>query len=173
MIEKSSLESELEKFDGVAVSILSEARVKCAGSPQYFDELVRLSFDPRETISAGATWIIKAELEEGADLKPNQIQEIASSVNIEMPWQSMLHLCQSIECIHLTEEQADRFFKWAHSLSDHTRPFLRAWSLHVLVYVAMNYDRYRKVAVLELKKAEEDKAASVRARVRKLQKLLN
>ena len=92
MNEKKRLENELKKFDGVAVSLLSEARIKCRDTPDYFDELIRLSFDPRETISAGATWIIKAELEEGGTLKLNQIEKIVALLNNEMPWQSMLHI---------------------------------------------------------------------------------
>ena len=92
MNEKNRLENELKKFDGVAVSLLSEARIKCRDTPDYFDELIRLSFDQRETISAGATWIIKAELEEGGTLKLNQIEKIVALLNNEMPWQSMLHI---------------------------------------------------------------------------------
>lgn len=173
MNEKNNLETELKKFDGVAVSLLSEARVKCADNSDYFDELVRLSFDPKETISAGATWIIKAELEEGGSLTVGQIEKIVVSLNNEMPWQSMLHICQSIEWIPLTQEQANRFFQWSQSLTNHSRPFLRAWSLHVLVFVGSKYETFQEEVTSALKIAHEDKAASVRARARKLQKLLN
>ncbi len=173
MNEKNRLENELKKFDGVAVSLLSEARIKCRDTPDYFDELIRLSFDPRETISAGATWIIKAELEEGGTLKLNQIEKIVALLNNEMPWQSMLHICQSIEWIPLTQEQANRFFQWSQSLTNHSRPFLRVWSLHVLVIIGSKYKTFQEEAIKALKNAHDDKAASVRARARKLQKLLN
>ena len=43
MNEKNTLENELKKFDGVAVSLLSEARIKCRDTPDYFDELIHLT----------------------------------------------------------------------------------------------------------------------------------
>ena len=90
-----------------------------------------------------------------------------------MPWQSMLHICQSIEWIPLTHEQANRFFQWSQSLTNHSRPFLRAWSLQVLIIIGSKYDTFQEEAIRALKNAHDDKAASVRARARKLQKLLN
>ena len=53
MNEKNRLENELKKFDGVAVSLLSEARIKCRDTPDYFDEinLVKLYLNNRGYIS--------------------------------------------------------------------------------------------------------------------------
>ena len=95
MFDNSKIKKAIENFDGVAVSILSEARVKFCDNPGYVDELVRLSFDKRTNISMGASWILKAELEEGETLTVDQTEKIISSLNSNLPWQTMLHLCQS------------------------------------------------------------------------------
>lgn len=166
----SRLENQLRDFDGVAVSILSEARVHCRDMPEYFDELVTLCFDPQSAVANGATWILKAETEDGIRLAPELVERIARSLDRVQSWQAKLHICQSVEGFQPTADQADRFFAWATSLADHPRPFLRAWSLHVRVVLGLKFEKHLRAAQIALAAADDDKAASVRARARQLRK---
>ena len=68
MAGKTTLESRLQDYDGVAVSILSEARIACRTAAGFHDDLIRLCCDQRPAIADGATWILKAELEAGVQL---------------------------------------------------------------------------------------------------------
>jgi len=164
------LEDHLCKYDGKSVSILSEARVACDRSPAYFEELVALCFDPRPLISAGATWILRAELEGGVVLSPASTSQLVKSLGRLQDWQAQLHICQGAGHLRLTLAQAECFVKWAKTLCDHPRPFLRAWSVSAIVHYGRRYDGVRGDAELVLKTAHEDPAASVRARARKLEK---
>ena len=65
------LEQYLADYDGKAVSLLSEARAVCQTAPEYLEELVSLCVDPRPFVSDGATWLLKAELEDGLALPSN------------------------------------------------------------------------------------------------------
>ncbi len=48
----SGLEERLETFDGVSLTILSEARVACGASPDYLDDLIRLSRSDPDGVAA-------------------------------------------------------------------------------------------------------------------------
>lgn len=170
---QSGLERQIQNFDGVAVSILSEARVACRSASSYFDDLVSLCFDPRPLVSNGATWILKAEIEEGARLAPGLVERVVDSLERLQSWQAKLHICQSVEGFQFTAAQADQVMLWAKSLSDHSRPFLRAWSLNARVILGIRYAKLRPALMLDLEAADADGAASVRARARKLRKLLS
>lgn len=166
----SELELRLEDFDGVAVSVLSEARAACRDAPDFISDLIRLCLDPRPNISVGATWILKAEADDGTDFPSAEIQPIIEGVDRIEHWQAKLHLCQSVERFDVTEDQAARLFRWAETLKNHSRPFVRAWSLHARVVLGARYDRLKKASLSALYAAENDEAASVRARARNLAK---
>ena len=168
----SDLERHLLEFDGVAVTILSEARAACRDAPGYSDDLIRLCCDPRAGIAAGATWILKAEADDGARFDATTITPLMTALGSLPSWQASLHVCQAAEALQLSPEQAGAFFDWAASLTDHARPFLRAWSLHAMVITALSFDSYRDAAEAALAAADDDPAASVRARARKLGKRL-
>ena len=160
----------LQAFDGSAISLLSEARTACRGSACFFDDLMAHCLDPEPSISNGATWILKAELEDGASLTPAMTQTLIGSLERLRAWQAMLHVCQLVDYLELTAEQAGRMIAWARSLADHSRPFLRAWSVHVRVVLGRKFKAYQRDADAALALAENDKAASVRARARQLRK---
>jgi len=162
------LRTRLLEFDGVAVSILSEAQAVWRDREGFLDALVDLSFDPSGHLSDGATWILKAELEDGTELTPDRTEKLVSSLDSLTSWQSVLHICQMIERVSLSEPQAGRVIRWAQTHTGHKRPFVRAWSLHAIVVLGRAFPNYRQDAEAALAKGEADKAASVRARARRL-----
>ncbi len=164
----SQLEAGLQEFDGKAVSVLSELRGACGATPDYLDDVIALSADDRPLIARGATWMLKAELEEGAELSPEQTGHLVKMLGSIIEWQAVLHLCQSIEGLKLNEAQAVTFASWAAGYADHQRPFLRAWSLHARTVLGRRFEALWPEADLALTRAETDPAASVRARVRQL-----
>ena len=167
----SGLEQALERFDGVATAALTEARAAFREAPGFFDELTALCLDPRPTIADGATWILKAEVEEGAIPPPEVVDRIARSLDQIASWQAQLHLCQMADRLEIDARQADRFVVWAGTLSDHPRPLLRAWALHFRVVLGLRAGIGRDVLEPALDAGDADKAASVRARARTLRKI--
>lgn len=169
-VMRDALEQHLLKFDGRAVSLLSETRIACSSLPGYLDDLAALCFDPRKYVSDGATWIIKAELDDGVKLPPDATECIVASLGRIQSWQAALHLCQSVEKLSLSPAQAKRFVDWAKTYANHSRPFVRAWSLHARVVLRHKVPEFGQEVRRDLQAAEVDKAASVRARVRQLRK---
>lgn len=167
---KNALEQRLVTYDGKAVSILSEAQAASRNTPNYLYDLVRLCFDPRTTMSDGATWILKAELEAGMDLPSDRVAQIVQSLDHIQSWQAALHIFQSIEYIDVTHEQAVRILDWAKQYAPHARPFLRAWSLHARAVLGQAFPDLKHEVGIALEAAGDDPAASVRARARQLRK---
>ena len=89
------LRAELLEFDGVAVSILSEARARCREDDGFLEDVIALTADPSGAVADGATWILKAELEEGAALTPDLTEALVSSLDGLTTWQSLLHVFQN------------------------------------------------------------------------------
>ncbi len=166
----TKLERRLQAFDGVAVSLLSEARAACRETADYFNDLLVLCFDKRPNISIGGTWILKAELAEGAILSPALTDRLVGSLDELKAWQAILHVCQIADRLDLTSEQAGRMIEWGRGLKDHRRPFLRAWSLHMRVVLGQAFPGYQHEVASALAAAENDEAASVRARAGQLQR---
>lgn len=164
----SGLDLHIQDFDGKNITVLAEARVACGSAPGYLEELVALCADPRASVADGATWILKAELEDGLALPQEMTARLVASLDGVQSWQARLHLCQSVEALDLSADQAETVIRWAQALSNHDRPFLRAWSLHVIVTLARRFDSHRAEAEAALAAAEADPAASVRARARRL-----
>ncbi|MDW3223319.1 MAG: hypothetical protein R8G34_10595 [Paracoccaceae bacterium] len=165
---RSELERRLQEYDGVAVSILSEAKTAYRSIPGYFEALLRLTGEPRQHTSEAASWLIKAEADDGTQFDIEFTDQLSQVLHDIHPWQAKLHILQSIESFELERAQAQRFFDWATSLADHPRPFLRAWSLHTRVVIGSQFADFRHKAKMALTAAGSDSAASVRARARKL-----
>ncbi len=167
-----ALEQRLLDFDGNAVTLLSEARTACRRSAGYFGDLAVLSCDPRANVANGATWIIKAELDDGGTLPPDVTDRIVASLGKIQSWQAALHLLQSVEGLGLTSAQAEHFLAWAKPYANHARPFLRAWSLHARVMLGHEFAEFGHEVNVAVETAEADHAASVRARARRLRTTL-
>jgi hypothetical protein len=166
------LETLLQAYDGKSISILSEARAACRSDPGYLKELINLCSDNHPEISEGATWILKAETEEGLRFGADLLEGLMRNLPALATWPAQLHILQAIDAFDLTEPQAQATYAWATSLADHSRPFLRAWSLHARVIIALRFQQFLPDAKSALCAAANDKAASVRARARKLEALL-
>ena len=164
----SDLLEALKTFDGKATSILSEAYTRFGENPGFMGELVTLIDAPDGSVVDGATWLIKHCAENGVVPGPEETASIITHLNAVPSWQAALHLCQTAEFLALTPDQAQLFAEWASQFLDHDRPFLRAWSMNALQHAARHAPDLAPLAEKALVLAENDGAASVRARARKI-----
>ncbi|MEM6625211.1 MAG: hypothetical protein AAF719_00760 [Pseudomonadota bacterium] len=163
-----TLREALAAFDGKAVSLLSEAAVRFGDDPGYIDQLIHLSADPSAHMSSGSTWLLKAHLDEGGTLDMAHVDALADQLAHIVDWQAQLHICQCIARLQPTQTSSAKFAGWLQPLLTHKRPFLRAWSLDAFCAVARVDLSYMSDAKAALAAAQEDSAASVRARARKI-----
>ena len=165
-----TLETRLLDFDGKAVTLLSEARTASRDEPGFLGALVSFCADRRGNVGAGATWILRAELEDGATLPPPHTAQLVASLEAITAWQAQLHVCQFMPMLSLTPDQVRAAQTWLWPFLNHERPFLRAWALDALCRLpGAQADQTIRDALHHL---ESDAAASVRARARKLRQEL-
>ena len=166
----SELSNDLRAYDGKAVTLLSEAEVKHGARPTYLAELVVLAASDEAHVSDGATWLLKAGLEKGRGLKLKETKALIGSLEVITSWPAQLHICQMAHLLAVPQADAAAFAAWLGGLLGHKRPFLRAWSMSALVAVAGQHSAHAAQAEAALQAAREDPAASVRARVRNVEK---
>ncbi|MEM8644715.1 MAG: hypothetical protein AAGF86_00085 [Pseudomonadota bacterium] len=166
----ASLLEDLRGYDGKAITLLSEAAAKHGGTPAYLSELVALCSHDELPVSEGATWLLKANLENGVPLPPAQTETLLASLGKITHWPAQLHLCQMLHALTVPEKHAAAMAGWLSGLLTHKRPFLRAWSMSALQSLAAQHPAFEPEAKAALKAAKSDTAASVRARARNLDK---
>lgn len=159
------LREELAEYDGRSPTILSEISVRHRDKAGFQSDLVDLVLDEVPTIAEGATWMLKADLEQGCVLSPQDIERLASQVSGVKTWQTQLHICQSIRYLKVPKQVEQNIENWLTKLLDTRRPFLRAWSVDAYCRL-LGGNSHKTKSLLE--RMEKDEAASVRARVRNL-----
>lgn len=129
MLSSEHLRQELSAYDGRNPTILSELSMRYRAHTGFQSDLVTLASDEVPTISEGATWMLKAELEEGYVLPPQDIDRLASRLSEVTAWQAKLHICQSMRYLLVPKKSKQVIEDWLKTMFDAQKPFLRAWSI--------------------------------------------
>lgn len=168
----TDLRERLSRYDGRATSLLGEAEAAFADRSGYLDALITLSREPTGHIADGATWLLKSALETGRELSQAQTEALCDALEDVHSWPAQLHLCQTVRYWQVSSPGAAVLAAWLVPLLAHERPFLRAWSVDALAHIAAAYPEYERRFRKALTTAEQDEAASVRARAGKLRATL-
>jgi len=166
------LRNRLADYDGRAVTLLGETEAAFGAESGYLDALITLASEAQGHIASGATWLLKSALEQGRSLSGQQVAalsaELHGGLSGDAAWDVQLHICQCVQYLTIPTGSAAEFAVWLEPLLGHRRPFLRAWSLDALFRLSQQHSAYRSDFDAALAVAEQDEAASVRARARKL-----
>ena len=160
------LEQALARFDGKTTAVLSEIRAAHRDRPAFLTALIRLAAHEDSPISDGATWLIKDLLDDGVRLTQAQTEDLVGQLPAVTSWSAQLHLCQCVRHLDPPAAQESVWADWLSGLLISERPFLRAWSMDGLQHLAARDSRLEARAAAALEAAENDPAASVRARAR-------
>lgn len=165
MTRLTDLRAALLRYDGKDTSTLSSLNRDLRDLPDFVDRLAALADDPIGTVAAGATWLMRAELADGARLSASGTAELVGRLDAVTDWQARLHICQSIPNLDLPDEAREACASWLRSQLDSPRPFLRAWAGDALCNLLGPGPETSDV----LDRLAGDPAASVRARARRIQ----
>ncbi len=163
-----SLDQEIAAWDGKSADDIAAVYSRHHGQPAFVDSLVEFSKEP--AYQKGATWLLKRWFESGNSLDSQQITTVYSSLQALEDWESRLHLLQCIPHMPIEKPMKPKveFFLRA-SLTDSNK-FVRAWAYNGFYELALQYPEYvdEVQAIFDL--ALRDEAASVKARIRNIQK---
>jgi hypothetical protein len=162
-----SLHHELSRFDGKGLAVLEAILANTAVSTEVLDTLVAIVDGEDAHRQTGASWLLRAYLQEGAALEAKQVSRLASALAGMHDGFGRLHVCQAMDDITVPPAHAEFFADFFRSCASSKNTFLRAWAPHGFFQLALAHERYADDARAMVEKALTDAAPSVRARARR------
>lgn len=163
-----SLDAAIAAWDGKSVDHLHAAYERFSGEADFNASLVALSGN--ETLQAGATWLIKHHLEAGAGLTAAQTKRLLGTLGQLSHWEAKLHLLQSLPMLAIATGQRTEVAAFLDQCLTDRRALLRAWAYNGHHEFAVQHADHRDRTRALFEAAHEDKAASVKARIRNIRK---
>lgn len=161
-----SLQSEIEAWDQKSAEDIRRIYDAYCQNANCISSFIKLLSEKQS--SSGASWCLKARLEDGAVLSAAQSKAIAACLLNLSDWQSKLHILQCFQHLKLTvqsKKPCEAFIREA--LIDKNK-FLRAWAYHGFHTLAAAFPEYKDEFSKIVSIAMRDEAPSVKARIRNL-----
>jgi hypothetical protein len=177
----------LQEFDGKNTIMLAEYCDRGKPSLDELKSLVDVCCSAEQRLRIAATWMLKRYGERGDPLPEAQVPRLLRCWNCWDDWESTLHLLQMLGNLKIPDPLVEATWNHCRALancdnkrSDNKRSdnklndnkMVRAWALNGLAQVSLQRSGYRSEALQKCRKALEDDSAAVRARARKLVKML-
>ena len=156
----------LADFDGKSIMSLKAIKSSFEVSTELLDELVEIVGTDDANLQIGATWMIRAYLEDGAQLESQQVERLSGLLAAMKDGFGRLHVCQCMHLIRVPDPLAESFADFFRTCLASKNTFLRAWAPSGFWRLADQHPRYEPEARALIEKALADPAASVRARAR-------
>jgi hypothetical protein len=156
----------LDDFDGRHVDDLTALQKKTPLSPAVVGVVIEAMASPRESVQVGATWLLKAYLDDGASLSPREVERIGGRLVGLNDGFARLHVCQSVRRLVIPEPVATAFAAFVRECMVSPNTYLRAWGPDAFAHLARQHPAFEDEARRKVEGALSDTAASVRARAR-------
>lgn len=165
---KDPLAVEIGEWDGKTVDHLQSVYGRFSGDADFASRLIALS---REApVQAGATWLLKHHLETGAGLPAKNTKQILGALDQLSHWEARLHLLQLLPLLKIAKGQGAKVARLLDECLADRRALLRAWAYNGFHELAVQHPDYRDRARALFETADQETAASVKARVRNIRK---
>lgn len=167
-----NLESELAAYDGKRKETLEALAARLSTDAAAFRDLTALAKRDDAKLQAGATWLLKHLQDEGMTYSAKQSDALLALLDDVSHWEARLHLLQILPALTLPKERKAALYRLLTGGDYLQSPnkFIRAWTYNALAVLAAQFPALRKAVAPLLAAAQEDEAASVRARLRKVMK---
>ncbi|MCA9066440.1 MAG: hypothetical protein KDA96_25405 [Planctomycetaceae bacterium] len=160
----------LQNFDGKRTSELERLSASLPRNDDSVAQLLAVAEHDDTTVQVGSTWILKRWLEEGSPQVEKSAANLVRLLKHATYWEVRLHLLQMLTSLRVPARSLSGLKRLLTRLLTDDNKFVRAWSLSVLAEIADQSEAMRRDVISTIEDAENDEAASVRARVRQIQK---
>lgn len=161
-----NLHESLKQWNGKSADKIKETFNKFKEDPSFSCVLLELIHDP--ICQKGATWLLKAWLNEGSQLDAPQTAKILDNLNILTHWEAKLHVLQCLPFLTVGSAQKKAVEAYLRITLTDQNKFIRAWSYHGFYELARQYPEYQTEVKQFLEMAMNDEVASVKARIRNI-----
>ena len=163
---RDALAQALFDFDGKSVGPLERFAAERRADANLIAELCDFAASGDANLQAAATWLLKRFGVTGAQLKPSQSETLLRLLMQETGWLPRIHVLQMMDGLCLPAALAPPLMEALAAQARGANAFIRAWSVHGAAVLADQHPVYREGVLDLLAEAEQDDAASVRARIR-------
>lgn len=155
-------------WDGQSVADIKAVYDAHCRDAHFADTIIALA--ATDACEKGATWLLKAWLEAGHRLQPDQTSTVFASLHQLSHWEAKLHVLQCLPFLSITDLQKTPVYHFLRlTLTDHNK-FVRAWSYNGLYELSRQHSEYLHETRQYFDMAMRDEAPSVKARIRNILK---
>ncbi len=162
-----ALSQALFDFDGKSTSPLERFAAAYSADAMLVAELCDFAASKDSKLQAAATWLLKRFGVTGAELSASQTETLLELLIQETGWLARIHVLQMMETLTVPSALAAPLMRALAEQAAGANTFIRAWSVHGAAALADQHPAYRDSVLDLLAAAEQDDAASVRARIRR------
>ena len=162
------LESELAAYDGKHKDRLEALAAKLCPDAPTIRDLTALAQRDDAKLQAGATWLFKHLHDQGFTFSAKQSDALLALLETAGHWEARLQLLQILPALTIPKAHKTPLYRLllGGDYLQSPNKFLRAWTYNALAVLADRFPDLRKAVAPLLAAAQEDEAASVRARLR-------
>lgn len=162
-----ALTQALFDFDGKSTAPMERFAAAYSADARLVADLCDFAGGDDRNVQAAATWLLKRFGVTGAQLSPSQSETLLSLLIQETGWLSRIHVLQMMDALIVPLSLAAPLMSALAAQATGANTFIRAWSVHGAATLADQHPEFRDRALDLLAAAEQDEAASVRARIRR------
>lgn len=155
-------------FDGKHVGDLKAALTE-GFEAREIDLLMDWCGHEETNVVVAASWLLRGYLEKQGDVSDEQLLAFCNVAKALTHWEAQLHFLQSVQFFVEVEAARDKALSVAEGLLDNPKTLVRVWAFDAAVRVLMA-DGKTDAAEALVSEARSEKAASYRARARRLVK---
>ena len=169
------LQSSLLAWNGKSADDIGQIFQSHKSAKEFTDNLLQLiagselvNAQDVQNVQIGATWLLKAWLEEGGTLSLKQTNSIYRQLAQLMHWESRLHILQSLPFLKISKSNKSRLETFLRECLVDSNKFVRAWTYNGWYLLAQQHPEFQEEVEKFLEMALRDEAPSVKARIRNL-----
>ncbi len=164
------LQDDIQAWDKKSKQDILDVYERHSDNPDFVGSLLELS--KHDDCSEGATWLLKHALENGLELNDQHINVFCGLIELELSWQSKLHILQILPFIIVPAKYEHQMMAFVRQSTEDENKFVRAWAYNGLYELANTYPEYRDGLSVVFDAAEETEPPAVKARIRNVKKAI-
>lgn len=162
-----ALSQALFDFDGKSTGPLETFAAAYSADADLVAELCEFAGGEDGNRRDAATWLLKRFGVTGAQLSPSQGATLLGLLMQETGWLCRIHVLQMMDTLTVPSSLAEPLLDALERQAAGANTFIRAWSVHGAAVLGEQHPAYRDRVLDLVVMAEQDQAASVRARIRR------
>ena len=163
-----NLQQDIAAWDGKSVDVITDVYRRYSTEDRFLADLV--GFLKNESVQRGASWLLKHALEDGKQLDGRMTGSLFGHLSGLTYWETRLHVLQCLSCLKISQARLPQVESFLRRCLEDNNKFVRAWAYNGFDVLARQYPQYREEADSFFAMAMRDEAASVKARIRQIQK---